>query len=166
MIRTVVVLLAIVAVIGAWQAFLSDEPGDPARPVDYRAALTAARADAPYAVLGPVELPAGWRATSVRYEPGEGSAWHLGVLTDEDEYVGLEQATGPPGELLDQVAPETAPAGTVEIDGDTWRLRRSDDGTETTLVREETGATTVVTGTPELSVLEDFVLLLTDSAAG
>jgi hypothetical protein len=143
--RTTVVILAIMAVLGGAQQLLSSPPGDPVRPVDYSQALDAARDVAPFDVLAPDELPEGWRATTVRYVPGDEPSWHLGILTDEDLYVGLEQSVGTPEDLVEQHAAGSRPEGEVELDGSAWQLRR--EGDETTLVRDEKGpAATLVTG--------------------
>src|SRR5918994_4416213 len=99
-VRSIVILLAIIGIVAFFQGVLSDEPSEPAPPVDYAPAVDAARADAGYPLLAPERLPEGWRATNVRYTPGEQWAWHLGVLTSDEEYVGLEQARIAADELV------------------------------------------------------------------
>ena len=142
--RTLVVLLAIIAVLAGAQQVLSRPQTAPVRPVEYVSAAASARSVAPFDVLAPARLPPGWRATSVRYEPGEEATWHVGVLTDDDKYVGLEQAVGGVDALVDTFAEAAEPAGTVELGGVRWQLLR--DGDETTLVRDDDGAAVRVTG--------------------
>jgi Protein of unknown function (DUF4245) len=156
-VRSLVVLLAVIGAIALYQAALSDDPPEPARAVDYAPTLNAARADARYPVLAPKRLPEGWRATSARYSPGEEWAWHLGVLTSDEEYVGLEQAAIAADSLVDEAANGTEPTGETRIDGEVWQVRRDDSRGETTLVRESEGVATLVTGTASQATLEDYV---------
>lgn len=142
--RTIAVLLVIIAILAGAQRLLSAPPGDPVPAVEYAPAAEAARSVAPFAVLAPERLPAGWRATSVRYRPGDAASWHLGILTDEDKYVGVEQAVGEVQALVDQYAAESEPDGSVQVGADTWQLLR--DGDETTLVHDDGPSATLVTG--------------------
>jgi hypothetical protein len=80
----------------------------------------------------------------VRYVPGDDATWHIGVLTDEDKYVGIEQAVGGVEVLVDEYAAESDPEGTVDVGGVEWELLR--EGDETTLVRDDGGSATLVTG--------------------
>lgn len=143
--RTTAVLLVIIAFLAGAQRLLSTpQDGDPVRPVEYVATWQSARDVAPFAVLAPPELPEGWRATSVRYEPGDEATWHLGILTDDDKYVGIEQAVGGVETLVDEYARGADSEGSVDVGGDAWELLR--EGDETTLVRDDGGSATLVTG--------------------
>lgn len=142
--RTVAVVLAVIAVLAGAQHLLSAPAGDPVSPVDYAPAAEAARSVAPFDVLAPERLPEGWRATSVRYVPGDEATWHLGVVTAGDKYVGLEQAVGDVDALVETYAAASQPEGSVEVGGDRWQLLR--DGDETTLVRDDGDSATLVTG--------------------
>lgn len=143
--RTMAVLLAIVGLVVGFQRLLSAPPSNPVHALDYRPALAAARAAAPFHVLAPSGLPDGWAATSVHYTPGSAAAWHLGVLTADRAYVGLEQSLDDTAAVLGEAAPGSVSDGTVEVAGDSWQLRRG-PGNRTTLVRRVDGVTTVVTG--------------------
>ena len=156
--RTTAVLLAIIAVLAGARYLLSDAPTTPVQPIDYAPKAEAARAVAPFDVLAPDELPAGWRATSVRYEAGEEPTWHLGVLTDQDKYVGIEQAVGTVDDLVESYAAGSEPVGTIEIGEGTWQLLR--DGDETTLVRDDGASATLVTGDAPQADVELMVELL------
>jgi Protein of unknown function (DUF4245) len=156
-VRSIVVLLVVIGAFALYQALLTGDRGDPTPSLDYKTAVDGARADAHYPVLAPAELPDGWKATSVRYAPGSKWAWHLGVLTSDDEYIGLEQARTDPESLIKSAAPGTVERGTIDIDGSEWQVRRDDSRGETTLVRHEQGVTTVVTGSASQETLEDYV---------
>jgi hypothetical protein len=143
--RTTAVLLLIIAFLAGAQRLLSrPQEADPVRPVDYVATWRAAQDVAPFELVAPPELPEGWRATSVRYVPGDDATWHIGVLTDEDKYVGIEQAVGGVEVLVNEYAAESDPDGTVDVGGAEWELLR--EGDETTLVRDDGGSATLVTG--------------------
>jgi hypothetical protein len=153
-----VVLLAIIAVLAGAQRLLSRPVGDPVRPVEYASAAESARSVAPFDVLAPEQLPKGWRATSVRYVPGDEATWHLGILTDADKYIGVEQAVGDMEGLIDTYAAESEADGVLEVDGESWQLLR--DGDETTLVRDDGGSATLVTGDAPQSDVELLVASL------
>jgi len=150
------VLILGLAAVGYW---FQVKPDNTVKTVDYATAVKAARSDADFAVLAPVSLPKGWKATSVRYEPGEHGQWHLGVLTDKGEYIGLEQSDIGPRRGIERFAPETKAKGTTTVLGQSWQLRRSERG-ETTLVREDDGITIIVTGTATRGVIEDYTASL------
>lgn len=127
--------------------------------VDYKATVADVREVAPYEVVAPQSLPDGWRATSAEYEHGSEGRWHLGVLTADDEYVGLEQTPRRQAEAVEEFSPDTEPRGKTAIGGDTWRVRANEQG-ETTLVRRSGGVTTLVTGTASRNQLESYVASL------
>ncbi|MEU5429676.1 DUF4245 domain-containing protein [Streptomyces olivoreticuli] len=125
-----------------------DDKKDPVRTVDYRVELDTARRAAPYPVAAPEGLAAGWRATSVSYRAGgkDGSAWHLGFLDPDTQYVAVEQSDGPSASFVDNVTQGATKTPRTEKVGDaTWR--RYEGEKYNALVREEHGVTTVVTGT-------------------
>jgi len=152
--RTTLVLLAIIAVLAGAGRLLSTPPGNPVPAVDYEPALADAQDVAPYDVLAPADLPEGWRATSVRYLSG-GALWHLGILTDDERYIGIEQSPDSVEALVEEFAQEAEPEGSREVGGETWELLRTED--RLTLVRRADGATTLVTGTASQATMEDFV---------
>src|SRR5688500_2201871 len=73
-------------------------PDRPEVRVDLGDAVTGAKATATFEVIAPPALPDGWIATSARFTP---DAWHLGVLTADDKYIGLEQATTSAKTIID-----------------------------------------------------------------
>lgn len=124
--------------------------------VDWRSSASYAQREAEFDLLAPRRLPEGWRATSVRFGAGDTRTWHLGLLTDEGRYVGLEQATDSPGTLVEKYVDEDAePGEDVVIAGETWESWSAGD--DTALVREGRDVTTLVVGTTSRDELEDFI---------
>lgn len=129
----------------------------PAREVDYEQVADLARRAASFDVLAPASLPPGWRATSATYTPEPDEAWHLGLLTGEGKYVGLEQAPSSQESMVDTyVSEEATRSGEVEIDGESWTAW-SDEKGDDALVRRVGETTTLVVGTAGQDVLVDYV---------
>ena len=130
--------------------------------VDYADTLGQARSQSPFPVLAPASLPTGWHATSVSWSgAGPEKSWHLGMLTNDDQYVGLEQGNQVAHEFIADKTPADEPGPPVEIDGATWQTLTHGD--ETALVLSTNDVTTVVTGTAPESTLVSFVKSLTTS---
>ena len=157
-----VALMALVVLITVLQ---SRDTDDPTPPYDYSGDLTAAREQAPFEVLAPSSLPDGWYATSAdSTTAGPVFSWHLGLITDDDEYVGLEQSNEASTTFIAASTKADEPGDPVEIDGQTWQTLTS--GEETALVLVSQGSmpvTTVVTGTASEDELVDFAGSLTTS---
>ena len=149
-------LLLGLAAIGYW---FQVKPDDSVKAVDYVSAVEAARGDADFDVLAPTSLPAGWKATTVRYESGERGQWHLGVLTDTEEYIGLEQSGIGTQRAIERFAPKTEATGKTTIAGQSWQVRQSNRG-ENTLVRDDDDITIIVTGTADLAVIKKYAATL------
>lgn len=136
-----VVILAAVAVIYVFVPH--GGTSEPVKPVDYRVEQLSAQRAAPYPVQAPVGLPEGWKATSVSYAQESGHAWHLGFLDPEQQYVAVEQGTGPSDRFVATVSKDAsktsqtqqvgarpgsagrAPSTTRSYAGTTARRRRS-----------------------------------------
>jgi uncharacterized protein DUF4245 len=124
----VVTVLAVVA-FAAVRAFTSDNEPTPVRSVDYSAMVRAGRADHKLLLMAPPSLPRGWKATSADYETGTLPTWHLGMLTDERKYVGVEEALGGVQDLVEEhVDPNAEQGKDVTIDGETWQSWQDPDG--------------------------------------
>lgn len=147
MIRSMVVVLAVVAaiLIVTWRP----KP-DPVRTVDITQALVTARSSADFAVEVPT-LP-DLRATSVRWEPTEGSegvlVWHLGYVTASDEYLQVSQSRAAGDAFLAEQTGGGEPGETVTIAGERWQVFTAPE--RTSVVRIDDGVTTVVSGTDPL----------------
>lgn len=146
MVGAMVVLVA--AVVG-WVGFRSvvgDDPDDPVDSVAYADDVPAARDAADFALVAPPRLPEGWRATTVRFTDRPDQHWHLGVLTDEGEYVGLEQGDDSVEDMVEQyVDADATPGDPVDVAGTPWTTY-SDSGDDLALVRREGDTTTLVVG--------------------
>lgn len=158
-------VLVIPALLLAGFAALKRGDQDPVREVSYDQELAGARQQAPYPVLAPVGLGGGWQATSVRLTGvGEGrSWWHMGWLSPQDIYVGLEQSDDDRSDLLDELFEGTKPDGSAQISGTSWdRLQETgDDEPDQAIVRTVDGVTTVVLGSGGYGQLEAFAATLT-----
>ncbi|MGH3371876.1 MAG: DUF4245 domain-containing protein [Nocardioidaceae bacterium] len=156
MVGAMLVLLAVIAAFVVFRDLNRTDPQSPVRAVDYEQTLEAAREQSGFTLLAPEPLPEGWRVTSVEFVP-EPTRWHLGMLTGEDRYVGLEQAGGSVDDMVETyVDREAVPGGPVEIAGEPWRSW-TDDGGDTALTRVEDGVTTLVVGTLSRDDLAAFV---------
>ena len=161
-IRTTAVMGALILALAGIAWWFSIEPTETERSVDYESALVSARRDAAFDLLAPRSLPEGWYANSVRYEPGVKGRWHLGVITDTDAYIGLEQTPVSIRRTVEDYAPETEAKGNITAGGFEWELRQSPKN-ETSLVRRTEGITVLVTGTATAAVIEKYAAsLVTD----
>jgi hypothetical protein len=140
-----VLVLLIVGWIG-FKALTTQDPDNPVRTVDYAQVVPAAKRTAPFDLVAPASLPHGWRATSVNFSDGPTAAWHLGVLTDHNRYVGLEQADRPVRKMVAEHVDEEPTRGRpVDVDGVRWSTY-TDGGGDLALVRQEGRTTTLVVG--------------------
>lgn len=157
MIGALLVLLAVIATFVFFRAINRNDPPNPVQAVDYQQTTTFARGHARFDLVAPKTLPAGWRATSVSFTPGLNAHWHLGQLTGQDRYVGLEQGDAPVRSMLTTyVDPDPAPGKAVTIRGTTWAAW-SDSGGDQALVHRQGKTTTLVVGTVPQSVLVGYV---------
>lgn len=154
----IVIAVIILGLYGLGQLFTS-KPETTVDPIDYATVVAQARPAASFALAAPTSLPEGWRATSARYET---NGWHLGVLTDEDDYMGLEQLRASVDRAVDRFAEDSKSAGTAEVAGQTWTVRTGPKG-RLTYVRSEGGFTTLLNTTASRAVLEDYIESLSTS---
>jgi hypothetical protein len=155
-------LVTVVAVVAFWalNAAKNDHPTSPVQTVDYTAMMRAGRADHKLLVMAPSSLPAGWKATSATYETGTTPAWHLGMLTGKNQYVGVEEALGPVGDLVEAHVDKNAQQGKdVSIQGQTYQTW-TDAGGDYAVSRTVTIAGGVesylVVGTAPDATIRDF----------
>lgn len=151
------------------------DPAPSVQAVDYVRPAQFAQEEAGFEVLAPPELPEGWSATSVRFDDGDDGdeqSWHLGLLTADQRYIGVEQAERTVAAMVeDFVDVDARQGGEVEVRGETWtawsdpgRDPGADPSTEPegdlALVREDEGVTALVVGTVSQDALSDFVATL------
>lgn len=152
-IRSVLVLGLIILALWGLGKFFTRTPDDPVKAIDYATVVSQARPAADFALVAPDSLPSGWKATSARFEP---NSWQLGVLTDDEEYIGLFQVKVGIDRAVDRFADGSKDAGSAEIAGEAWTVRKGPKD-RLTYVRREGGLTTLINGTASRSVIEDYV---------
>ena len=157
--RSVAVLGAIILALFAVGQFFTITPDEPTRAVDYQAAAESSRKAATFELLAPSELPEGWRATSVRFDD---NSWHLGVVTDDDEYIGLEQVRASVRRAVERFAEGSTPDGDAVVDGETWALHTGPRD-DLTFARRDGDMAVVVTGTTTREVSERSISSLSSS---
>lgn len=139
------VLVALVLGYVGLRSLISSPPNDE-QTVDYARVVPDVRKAARLAILAPPSLPHGWRATSVRFTDDPPQHWHLGVLTDQNRYVGLEQGQqsvpAMVNEYVDSAASRRQP---VRVGARTW-ASYTDSGGDLALVRRDARTTTLVVG--------------------
>ncbi len=149
MVRSMVVLVALLGVVVLYQRFYNAGTDNFVAPVQVGPSLVQARDAAQFDVVAPVGLPEGWRANSVRYEPGRSPRWHVGYLTPAGEYAGIEQESVTPRELAADAVPAAARSGAIQIEGRTWQVWIDAERGETALVRGGGDAAVLVTGSAD-----------------
>ena len=160
MIGAMVVLVVLVVAFVVLRNLNTSDPENPAPPVDWKPALQFAREQAPFPVLAPQLLPPGWEVTSADFEREGKPAWHLGMLTDDKRYMGLEQAKQPVADMVSQYVDEEAKQGRdVGVDGLTWQSW-SDPGGDHALTRRADGVTTLVVGSVPADEVATFAASL------
>lgn len=114
-------MLVTLLVIGAFVIFRAvnrEELAIEPEPVDHLPSVEAAQ-DAGYRVAYPRRLPEGWRVTSLDLRTGDDPVWGLGILTDEDRFVGLRQQDEEVETLVETyVDPEFRTGPAVAVRGD------------------------------------------------
>jgi hypothetical protein len=168
MIRSLAVILIPVLII---MAIGTRSLGDhPVTVIDYKPVLAKARAEAPYPVLAPVNLPEQWRATRVSWlkvgDPGLNGApsgrnqWQLGFLAPNDIYVELVQGDLHPDEMVKAQTRDGLPDGESSVNDTRWqRLVTNDDRTRA-LVSSTSAVTTIVVGDTSYAALESYAATL------
>ena len=141
LIGAMVILMASVLVFIGFRGLVRDNPDAPlVEPVDYAPVVAPAAEQTGWPVAAPDPLPEGWVARSVRFEAPPGPSWHLGMLTDQQQYVGIEQSLAAVPSMVeayvgaDAVAdgsvqlPRPVAAGEPAGEPVTWRRWRDEGG--------------------------------------
>ncbi len=149
----------------------TDRQDTPVRSVDYSASVRAAQAEGRLRIWAPPTLPTGWKATSASYTGGRNPAWHLGLLTADGDYVGVEQSRDTPAALVEEFVDADAERGAdVTIAGQTWQTWR-DAGGDYAVVRslDVTGAageSLLVVGSAPAGTVRGLAARLRSNPAG
>lgn len=158
----VISMVVIMVAVLAWVAMVPRvrEISQPA--VDVTSVARAVRQESGWAISQPL-LPAGWKATNVRFAAaGDGvRTWHAGYLSPEGNYVSIDQvvATGATEGWLSTRSSNGRAEGTLAAAGKTWQKLSSRDTVQRSLVFSGSGAdalTTVLSGTAPYSQLAQF----------
>ena len=129
MVGAMVVVLAFIAVGRVWRAVTHSDRGVAVQAVDYQGWLKSAKQDGRLHGFAPSALPDGWRATSAAYTPGTAPHWHLGVLTADEQYVGLDESLAPLDDMVDSYLSDSAKRGKdVTVDGIVWQTWTDSQG--------------------------------------
>lgn len=164
MVGAMVVLVLVVLVFVAFRAVNREDATVEVEAVDYAGPAEYAAETADFDVLVPAELPVGWKATSVRFDQGRDQTWHLGVLTADEKYLGLEQADRSVGDMVAAyVGEEAEQDGEVEVDGATWQVFRDTADDDVALVTEDADVVTVVVGSVDEDTLSAYAASLTSA---
>ncbi|WP_233533966.1 DUF4245 domain-containing protein [Kitasatospora sp. SolWspMP-SS2h] len=137
-----------VVVVVAYFSIPSADGKNGVHAVPYQVELASAKRAAPYPLLGPEQLPDGWKATSVSYgrdDKGR-AAWHLGLNTASGQYAAVEQSDGKSADVVALNVPGAEPDGTATVAGQEWQRVRGDRYRALVRPAGDTG-TTVLTGT-------------------
>ncbi|MFT2815705.1 DUF4245 domain-containing protein [Leifsonia sp. A12D58] len=99
------------------------------RNIDYATTASQVQIGIPDPIVSPV-LPGGWRANSAEWRTAAGSAdnvpsWNIGLLTPENQYIGLSQALGANATWIANQLQRQAAVETTSIDGVTWDVYRN-----------------------------------------
>jgi hypothetical protein len=129
LIGALIVTVGAVVAFVAFRALTSDDDPTPVRAIDYAASVEGARADGKLTVLAPDRLPLGWKATSATYTRGVSPTWHLGMLTGDTKYVGVEEALESIDDLVEEHVDENAQRGKdITIGAEKWQTWTDSDG--------------------------------------
>lgn len=160
MLGAMVILVLVVVGFVVFRDVNRNDPPSPVKAEDYLTPAKYARTAADFPLLAPKKLPDGWIATSVTFDQGKKQAWHLGCLTEDRRYVGLEQAHRPIPDMVEEyVDPDAEQGDDVTTGGETWQSW-TDAGGDTALVRRGDDVTTLVVGQVPLATLETFIATL------
>jgi len=109
---SLIVLVVVVLAFVAFRAVFRDNDAVDVEPVDYLAVVAPAQ-EAGTRIVYPPSLPDGWIPTSVDFVPGERPSFGVGMLTDDDLFVGVRQADDDLANLLETYVDADAVKGDV-----------------------------------------------------
>lgn len=132
------------------------------RVVDPSRAIAQASAVPGFPVYVPSPVPDGWSANSARFDHAQtGPHLHIGYLTPDHGYAGLEESSGANRWLfVDNMAAGAMLTDAVVIDGQLWVQMASNRKQQDSLVWYGPQTTVVVTGTTTLDNLKAFAASL------
>lgn len=173
LIRSLVVIIVPLVLITIF--FTRNLEDHPVSVVDWQPVAAAARSEAPFPVLTPVNLPPGWRAVQATWvktgepylngDPSARNLWKLGFLTSDDVFIGLTQGDLRPDELVRDETREGVADGQSVVSGQTWERFVSPDGRTRSLVQRDPEVTTVVSADLPYEALETYTGILSSTGS-
>jgi hypothetical protein len=163
MVRSLAVIGAVVAVI---YLLVPRPAGTSAPPVDLPGAVEVAEAAGDVPVVVP-DLGEDWEVTSARRDrpvDGDPATWHVGYLAPSGGYAGLEVADDVTESWVERVTSDGTPGATQDVGGTPWQVLESEEPRRTSLLLEEDGRTTVVTGSAVLDELVELAEAATEAS--
>jgi Protein of unknown function (DUF4245) len=133
----VISMIVIMVAVLAWVAMVPRvrEVSQPA--VDVTSVASQVRQETGWAISQP-RLPAGWKATSVRFTSSAGGVrtWHAGYLSPDGHYVSIDQtpAAGATGTWVSAQTSNGQGEGTLSAAGTTWLKLSSRDTVQRSLL--------------------------------
>lgn len=160
-----VVMVPILLITWLYTNNLSDYP---VQPVDPTPMIAQARAEAPYPVYAPVNLPTGeggWVVTQASWVPkgassrsGDGASstdeWLWGGLDQSKTYYAVNESDDDPGRVIRRLSRDGSPDGTSTVEGKQWERWISPDGRTRVLALRENGYILAVTADAPYEGLE------------
>lgn len=127
----VIAMLATLAAVAVLWMIVYRPAGSIIPPVDYAQAVVNAERGYSEQIVSP-ELPEGWslNAANVRTDSSDKQLyWYLGILTDDERFIALNQRLNADDTWLIRMMDSTLPTGDRTIDGRVWVEydRRNDD---------------------------------------
>jgi hypothetical protein len=168
LVAAMIATLVFVAAYVGFRALTRDQP-EVEQEVDY-ASCVAYLQEADVTVAYPASLPPGWTATSIHFERGDPPQWSIGMLTADDEFVGVVQQQEDVDDLLDhyvdpspQQGEDASPDNTLGVTSwQTWSDAGGDHAFSTELAAGPlAGQTLLVYGSAPVADQEAVLGLLT-----
>lgn len=162
MVLSVLVLGGIIlALFGIGQFFYGSDA--PRRDVDFACVAQSARESVEWLLYTPTTVPAGWTSNNAQFNPGDEGSWRLGMVTADNEFIGIEQHFDDVADVVETYAPESEETGRAQVAGFDWDVYESADGTMS-FVRTEGEQVIMVTSTAERAIIETYIESLTSES--
>lgn len=155
-VRSVLVLAAVVLAIWGIGRFFTVTPDQPTSEVDWRTAASGVEPRAGFVPWVPSRVPEDWRVTSARLVD---TRWQMGVVTADSDFIGLDQQAGDVDDLVQDRAAGSEPDGEVNVDARTWKVRTGPES-DTTYTIAADGQALLVRGDAPRADIEAFLALL------
>ena len=163
LIGAMIVTVLFVLVFVAWRGIFRGDGEVAPEPLDWQEHVSLAE-QAGLRVVHPETMPAGWVATSVDLRAGDRPQWGLGVLTDDEDFIGIRQEDASIEEMVRVYIDKEYDAGPpVQIDSDvarTWQTW-SDQGGDHGFSTEVGDDAVLVYGSAPVEEIQAYVESLT-----